>query len=200
MNVGLANILFENETLYFVSARDGDAVISAVSNNVEKPEINKSELADKQEPINTKILETVETKNPENTAEEIKQPKVAITNEQKQLKNPAELIVIVKDFNAEKKEFLAKILSALNRNIDDIPVYDINASADIDIRAIIAETKALFSFGVPFTSLGFKADLTTYVLKMAKEKHYLMGDPLEIIMLNQNNEKRMLWDALRGIF
>ncbi|MGL4631844.1 MAG: hypothetical protein ACRCVT_11645, partial [Leadbetterella sp.] len=67
------------------------------------------------------------------------------------------------------------------------------------IKKIIKTTPAIFSFGVPFTQLGFKSDIAPYILKLAQDRHYVFADDLEKIQANQNNEKRLLWNALKSV-
>jgi hypothetical protein len=208
MNAALANIIFGKETLYFlekdkpensvdeIAKNEVEAVISVAENVVviEKPlEISVPKVEEKSE---EKIIQKLEEKPlPEPTSTTIPPPQV----KQAPPAELVDLVVIVRTFSAEEKEFLSKILTSVGRNIAEIQVIDLETLAKTNIKAVIAGTKAVFSFGVPFTSLGFKSDLPAYILKMAQEKHYLYADDLQTIQANTNNEKRNLWGALKNI-
>lgn len=178
MTASLANIIFGNETLYFLEKDKPETA------NIAKPiEVIASEplVVETKEPISG----TISPNKPENL-------------EQKVVKT-TDLVVIVRTLDNEIREFLSKILVSVGRNIDDIQIIDLETLSKTNIKAVIESTNAVFSFGVPFTSLGFKADLPAYILKMAREKHYLYADDLPTIQANANNEKRNLWNALKNI-
>jgi hypothetical protein len=195
MNAALANIIFGNETLYFLDKDKSD--LPTVLDAIETPQVVKPE------PVLPAIAEKVaestigEKVTTEAAANVMSSPISTKTSE-----IPAkmvDLVVIVRTYDDELKQFLGKILTAIGRSIDDIQIIDLEGLAKTNIKAVIESTNAVFSFGVPFTSLGFKADLPAYVLKMAREKHYLYADDLQTIQANANNEKRNLWEALKNI-
>jgi hypothetical protein len=196
MNAALANIIFGNETLYFLDKDKSDLPI--VEDAIETPQVVKPE------PELPAIAERVaeSTIGEKVTTEAVANVNTAAISATKTSEIPSkmvDLVVIVRTYDDELKQFLAKILTAIGRSIDDIQIIDLDGLAQTNIKAVIESTKAVFSFGVPFTSLGFKADLPAYVLKMAREKHYLYADDLKTIQANTNNEKRSLWDALKNI-
>jgi hypothetical protein len=196
MNAALANIIFGNETLYFLDKDKSDLPAKDLAQE------NMQEVKVEGIRSTEKINETpaVAVNEPVAIAKEPEEIIAALPN--KIIQTPAkmvDLVVIVRTYDDELKQFLAKILTAIGRSIDDIQIIDLDGLAKTNIKAVIESTNAVFSFGVPFTSLGFKADLPAYVLKMAREKHYLYADDLQTIQSNANNEKRNLWDALKNI-
>jgi hypothetical protein len=196
MTAALANIIFGNETLYFLDKDKSDLPI--VEDAVETPQVVKP--GQKLPAIAEKVADTTVAEKV--TPEAASNVMTAVISASKTSEIPSkmvDLVVIVRTYDDELKQFLAKILTAIGRSIDDIQIIDLDSLAKTNIKAVIESTKAVFSFGVPFTSLGFKADLPAYVLKMAREKHYLYADDLKTIQANANNEKRSLWDALKNI-
>jgi hypothetical protein len=192
MNAALANIIFGNETLYFLDKDKSDLPI--VEDAIETPQVVKlSAIAEKV--ANTTVAEKVTTE----AVAKVMSSAISAVKTSEIPSKMVDLVVIVRTYDDELKQFLAKILTAIGRSIDDIQIIDLDSLAKTNIKAVIESTKAVFSFGVPFTSLGFKADLPAYVLKMAREKHYLYADDLKTIQANANNEKRSLWDALKNI-
>jgi hypothetical protein len=196
MNAALANIIFGNETLYFLDKDKSDLPAKDLAQE------NMQEVKVERIPSTEKINETpaIAVNEPVAIAKEPEEIIAALPN--KIIQTPTkmvDLVVIVRTYDDELKQFLAKILTAIGRSIDDIQIIDLDGLAKTNIKAVIESTNAVFSFGVPFTSLGFKADLPAYVLKMAREKHYLYADDLQTIQANANNEKRNLWDALKNI-
>jgi hypothetical protein len=192
MTAALANIIFGNETLYFLDKDKIDLPI--VEDAIETIQVVKlSAIAEKVVEI------TVAEKVTPEAAANVMSSAISAMKTSEIPAKMVDLVVIVGTYDNELKQFLAKILTAIGRSIDDIQIIDLDSLAKTNIKAVIESTKAVFSFGVPFTSLGFKADLPAYVLKMAREKHYLYADDLKTIQANTNNEKRSLWDALKNI-
>jgi hypothetical protein len=196
MNTALANIIFGNETLYFLYKDKSDLPAKDLAQE------NMQEVKVEGIRSTEKINETpaIAVNEPVAIAKKPEEIIAALPN--KIIQTPTkmvDLVVIVRTYDDELKQFLAKILTAIGRSIDDIQIIDLDGLAKTNIKAVIESTNAVFSFGVPFTSLGFKADLPAYVLKMAREKHYLYADDLQTIQANANNEKRNLWDALKNI-
>ncbi len=200
MNAAFANIVFGNETLYFLEqdrpVSEPKEPLTQTENTID-PKVETSNAAIEKTPITEVATITEITSKPIEERPIISENPPVISN--KLPSKTKDLVVIVRTQDAELKEFLSKILSAINRNIDDIEIIDLEQLAQTNIKAVIESTNAVFSFGVPFTSLGFKADLPAYILKMAREKHYLYADDLQTIQLNANNEKRNLWGALKNI-
>jgi hypothetical protein len=192
MNAALANIIFGNETLYFLDKDKGEVpIVLSANENVQEV---KTE--------NVKHVPGVEkpTETPAAVIQPVLTPTASVASQATEMPvKVVDLVVIVGTYDDELKQFLSKILTAIGRSIDDIEIIDLNGLAKTNIKAVIESTKAVFSFGVSFTSLGFKAELTTYELKTAREKHYLYADDLQTIQANANNEKRKLWDALKNI-
>ncbi len=200
MNAAFANIVFGNETLYFLEQNrpvsESKEPLVQTENKIDAKVETSNVLTEKVPVLEVAIKTEVASKPSEEKPIISENPPVVsniLPNKTK------DLVVIVHTQDAELKEFLGKILTAINRNIDDIEIIDLEQLAKTNIKAVIESTNAVFSFGVPFTSLGFKADLPAYILKMAREKHYLYADDLQTIQLNANNEKRNLWSALKNI-
>jgi hypothetical protein len=212
MNAALANIIFGNETIYFLEKDKPKNSVGEIANNEVEAVISVAEnIAFIEKPLEVSVPKA------EVEAEEKSEERVTEKLEEKTILEPAlattpppqvspttqtelvDLVVIVRTFSAEEKEFLSKILTSVGRNITEIQVIDLETLGKTNIKAVIVGTKAVFSFGVPFTSLGFKSDLPAYILKMAQEKHYLYADDLQTIQANSNNEKRNLWGALKNI-
>jgi hypothetical protein len=179
MNTALAQLIFEKDTLYKIpvdfTSLETEAVPFANETSTSNQLASKTELS-----AENKVIENLAS-SPSESAK------------------IRELIVIVSEYNEANKEFLSKILTSVGRNINDIEVFDKQRLSKTNVKELISQTKALFSFGVPFTQLGFKSDLGPYTLKMVNGKNYLFADDLNTIMLNSNNEKRSLWNALKKI-
>jgi DNA polymerase III psi subunit len=203
MNTGLVHILFEGEELYRLDSEfntsgiNTESVIGPPSSVIKKEKNKQSKEAIAEEKLPENKLSN-QAKLDQNSSESINSTLTGTASAA--TPETVDLIVVLNQITAENRDFLSKVLESIGRSIDEIKIIEKADLADKEaVKQLLAQTQALFAFGVAFTELGFKKDLSPYTLMMAKEKHYLMGDSLELIMLNQNNEKRLLWNSLKNI-
>jgi DNA polymerase III psi subunit len=203
MNTGLVHILFEGEELYRLDSEfntsgiNTESVIGPPSSVIKEEKNKQSKEAIAEEKLPENKLSN-QAKLDQNSSESINSTVTGTASAA--TPETVDLIVVLNQITAENRDFLAKVLESIGRSIDEIKIIEKADLADKEaVKQLLAQTQALFAFGVAFTELGFKKDLSPYTLMMAKEKHYLMGDSLELIMLNQNNEKRLLWNSLKNI-
>jgi DNA polymerase III psi subunit len=203
MNTGLVHILFEGEELYRLDSEfntsgiNTESVIGPPSSVIKEEKNKQSKEAIAEEKLPENKLSN-QAKLDQNSSESINSTLTGTASAA--TPETVDLIVVLNQITAENRDFLSKVLESIGRSIDEIKIIEKADLADKEaVKQLLAQTQALFAFGVAFTELGFKKDLSPYTLMMAKEKHYLMGDSLELIMLNQNNEKRLLWNSLKNI-
>lgn len=178
MNRNLANYIFLSETLY--------------QSPTEKimPEVSVSVI-----------------KKPAEVSQEITQTAV-ITTPTKKIETPTfqmntKHLVVVKNLQAAEQEMLGKILNAIDLNLDFVDLLDVSQYPEIDFKTLIYGNmpKAILYFG-PESGGEFltKLRLEIYSPKTLKEIKFLVADSLSQILLNVNNEKRKLWEALKVVF
>lgn len=99
-------------------------------------------------------------------------------------------LIISQTLNSVTKKLLENILNSVDKNIDgvhltenfDLTLYDLN------------QVKEIILFGLSEKPGSSRKKYSWYE---KNEKHILFADSLEVINNNLNNEKRLLWNALK---
>lgn len=141
-----------------------------------------NEMLFKTESLPTQSIEEItERKTEEKEVQEI--TKIAVNNP---------TLVISQTLDNITKELLDKILKSISKSL-----YTVHLSTNYDLNLYdLSSVKEIVIF-----ELSDKPDhsIKKYSWFVKNGKHILYADSLEVINSNLNNEKRLLWDALKKI-
>jgi hypothetical protein len=186
MDRNLANYLFHNETLYQSSDIVKKENDSAKKEIVLKPQEPVKSVATVQTPPKVKIVE------PETVLEEVA-PYIMNTHH----------LVVAAQISSVEREFLVKVLMALNMSLVKVDLLDTSKGSNPDFKEIIYNNtvKSILYLGEE-TGGDFlpKLKLQPYQVKDIKQIRFMSADNLKDISLNQQNEKRKLWEGLKLMY
>lgn len=186
MNRNLANYIFLSETLYQSPVKRVVPEVSAI-----KEVVSEQTAAATLKPETAAPAKNIPAVPAETTP--------AASTYQMKTKH----LVVVKNLQQAEREMLGKILNAIDLNLEFVDLLDVNLYPDIDFKTLIYGNmpKAILYFG-PESGGEFltKLRLEIYTPKTLKEIRFLVADSLSQILLNTNNEKRKLWEALKVVF
>lgn len=117
--------------------------------------------------------------------------------------NPkATICVLVEETKEEDLVFLARVLKAIDYQIDtdiNLILYDVNAPVRwTTISTASVTTKYLF-LGVSAAQIGLKMDWQKYQVQQWHDRRFLLADTLSVIAADANL-KKALWQALQAMF
>ena len=177
MDKALYQILYQNETLYQIAPKATSIVVAPIV-SVAVVEVAATEAA--PAPVLPAPMSLV----------------LPVLNYQ---------VLIVLDeeparFEADKV-YLARILKAVNLNLDGVHLLNIYGSEQLDFKPTLNTKKVhhFLSFGVPFLRVNLDIMMNVYVPKRHKGVNFLFADRLSVI---ENDEalRKQLWAALKFIF
>ena len=178
MDKAFYQTLYQNETLYQIEARPQPAAVAPVVVVAAQPKT---------------------TQPPPIVAAPIVAPPAALLP----VLNHQVLIVVDEDperFELDKI-YLAKILQAINLNLDGVDLLNIYGSEQLDFRPTLNTKKVhhLISFGVPFLRINLDFMMNVYDPKRIKGVNFLFADRLSVIEPD-GTLRRQLWAALKSVF
>lgn len=183
MNKKLATYLFDEEVLYATSDPKTYVAIESEEKLESEPKV-----------IEAKPFASIPKE--QNQEEEISKDEIVF-----QMKTHH--LFIFNSINSDEKDFLLKIVQALGLSFTKIDLLDISKNPLVDFKQTIYENtiRTIIFFGEK-SGKDFlpKLGLTPYHPKNIKNINFLFVDQLAQVSENQNNEKRRLWEALKGIF
>ncbi|WP_341228229.1 hypothetical protein [uncultured Arcticibacterium sp.] len=194
MDKNLANYLFHNETLYFNTS------ISEKENT----DIEPVKVGQKTQ-VNSTIKEKVEVATPQPQPQPHKEVKTPEVNSEEAIpfKMSTPYLVVLKGITAEEREFLVKVLMALNMSLAKVDLLDTVKYNNPDFKEIIYNNSIrsiLFLGEEAGGDFLPKLRLSPYTIKEIKNINFLHTANLRDISLNKNNEKRMLWENLKSLY
>jgi hypothetical protein len=188
MDKNLANYLFHNETLY----HDSDSVIL------------KNELAKKETVLISEkpqvLVKSASVQAP--AAVKIEEALQALEEEAPYKMNTNHLVVVAQ-ISAIEQAFLVKVLMALDMSLAKVDLLDTYKVSSPDFKEIIYNNavKSILYLGEE-TGGDFlpKLKLQLYQVKDIKQIRFMQADNLKDISLNEQNEKRKLWEGLKNLY
>jgi len=198
MDKNLANYIFHNETLYQnsdnVTVVNEELSIGAVTNPSEKEnyQVTEKVVIPVKETTQITPLSAIKPIEKEFFKEETDFYQMSTNH-----------LVVVNNINAVEREFLVKVLMALNMSLAKVDLLDISKFLNTNFKEIIYNNtvKSILYLGEE-TGGEFvpKLKLAPYQVRDIKQIKFMVADNLNEINLNQNNEKRMLWEGLKGLY
>lgn len=191
MDKNLANYLFHNETLY-------------INTSISETENTDKEPANYEKKADTNNIK-VEVATPQPQPQPQKEVKTSdlSSEEAEPFKMSTPHLIVLKGNTAEEREFLVKVLMALNMSLAKVDLLDTLKYDNPDFKEIIYNNsiRSILFLGEE-TGGNFlpKLRLAPYTLKEIKNIKFLHTDNLKDISLNKNNEKRMLWENLKVLY
>ncbi len=117
--------------------------------------------------------------------------------------NPkATICVLVEETKDEDLVFLARILQAIDYQIDtniDLVLYDENAPVHWTAVSTKSVTAKYLFLGVTTAQIGLKMDWQKYKVQNWHDRQFLFADTLNTIAADPNL-KKALWQALQAMF
>jgi hypothetical protein len=186
MDKNLANYLFHDETIY--------------SEQVELTNLiaNPKEVKTAPEPVaqRNKVPEKAIARIEDSAALDIIPELIPF-----KLKTPH--LLVVDGIKPEEKDFLVKVLLALNMSLGKVDLLDRSQHPNPDFKEIIYNNTVRSILFLGTDSGGEflpKLRLTSYQVKEIKQIKFLASATLNEVSLNQNNEKRQLWKSLKELY
>lgn len=180
MNKQLAGYLFAGETIFSMKTIDSTlyenvSVESAVTPVIEKP---------KPEIISTFSKEVYESQGEVSS-------KAVVSNKS--------LIIVTNTLSESERDLLSKILISVKQNIENAEIIELSKNPDTQLTNY-PSSKEIISFGIALKKLGNDLLLFPYQGQQHNNVKYLLVDNLPAILLNQKDEKRLLWAALKNMY
>ena len=117
--------------------------------------------------------------------------------------NPkATICVLVEETKEEDLVFLARVLKAIDYQIDtdiNLVLYDKNAPARWTTISGKSVTAKYLFLGVTTAEIGLKMDWRKYQVQNWHDRQFLFADTLHVIAADPNL-KKALWQALQAMF
>ncbi|UBM57198.1 hypothetical protein LAG90_10235 [Marinilongibacter aquaticus] len=173
MNKALAQYLFFNETLYQFDDTKAEQFVEEKTEPVVSPAQSK--------PVK-------ESLPPESKPE--------FTMATKQL-------VVVHTFSDTEKEFLGKVLGALNLSLSKVDLFIREQHPETAFKDLIYQyaVQGILFFGTESGGHFLeRLKLQKYQIQTLKGVKFLLTDNLKQIGENKANEKRLLWEALQAFY
>ena len=99
------------------------------------------------------------------------------------------------------RDFLSKILTAVNYSLEKVEFYNIREQSIDAVRTTINNSQApyLLAFGVEATAMELENHPELYHPQSLGTRTLLLADALDVISKDQSR-KRLLWNALKKMF
>jgi DNA polymerase III psi subunit len=173
----LHQYLFHNETLFHIVEPTIDAV--ATPSIVEKTKVDEV------------VVSPIPAPAPPTPVEEIRPVFV----------HKHRVMVLVQNLPDADADLLVKILKAVNLNMNDIDLLQMEKLKGIDLTSILQDKYVhhVLTFGVPLKQLNLSILLVPYQAKQVEGINFLFSDPFAI--LHQDTaKKKALWTSLKQLF
>ncbi len=174
MNSSLAQYLFAQETLYKIGTKN-----EIVPQKLSKENGSEAAKATLEKPV------------------EVASPEPMI------FRMKTHHLIVVYAISENNRTFLSKILMALNLSYNKVDLLDFSTYKGSGFKEIIYNNavKSILIFGEKAGGVFLqKLNLNKYQVKELKQINFLFTDELDIIETNNQNEKRLLWDALKQLY
>ena len=109
------------------------------------------------------------------------------------------LVIVVNTISKSEKELLSKILASVKKELNNAQIIELSNNPSANVSSFNA-AKEIISFGVAMSKLGSNLLLFPYQVQYNSGRNYLIVDDLATIQVNQKDEKRLLWAALKSMF
>jgi hypothetical protein len=109
------------------------------------------------------------------------------------------LVIVVNTISTSEKELLNKILASVKKDLNNAQIIELSTNPATNVSSFNA-AKDIISFGVAMSKLGGNLLLFPYQVQNNSGRNYLIVDDLATIQVNQKDEKRLLWAALKSMF
>ncbi len=185
MDRNLANYLFHGETIYLGQEK------------LAKPEISPKEVVE---------VPALEVKADIATVPKVKEDLAVAVEAVPEIlpfkMNTAHLIVVA-GINTEEKDFLVKVLLALNMSLAKADLLDASQHPNPNFKEIIYNNTVRTILFLGADSGGEflpKLKLLPYQVREIKQIRFLTSAKLHEVSQNLNNEKRQLWESLKELY
>jgi DNA polymerase III psi subunit len=111
------------------------------------------------------------------------------------------VVILVQELNQTDSELLEKILGAVQLNLQNVEVIEMNQNKGLNLEHIFTQKSAnqLISFGVMMSEVNLMLRLTPYQILETKGVKFLSGVSLTDLQ-NDVPKKKQLWGALKEMF
>jgi DNA polymerase III psi subunit len=111
------------------------------------------------------------------------------------------VLILVNELNPTDSELLEKILGAVQLNLQNVEVIEMNKNKGINLEHIFTQKSVsqLISFGVMMSEVNLMLRLTPYQILESKGVKFLSGVSLTDLQ-NDVPKKKLLWGALKEMF
>lgn len=182
MDKNLANYIFLDQTLYRFST---DGIVLEVEKEAKPLATTQNIPQAKPEEAKQTSLVTEEPTKAKHEGFEMKTKQLFVLNE---ISDP-------------ERDFLVKIFTALGLSLNKVDLLDISMDKEVSIKDLIYKYAIHYivffgeEAGGEFLK---KLPIEIYKTKELKGVKFLKADTLSTISENQNDEKRKLWNELKG--
>ena len=206
MDKNLASYLFEKETLYVNPVKESDLPVK-VETSEAPAAVEKEVVANTAPLVESDEIPVASSPEPKvNVAPPFKEvvitPPEVVVETLKVFNMETLHLVVVNTLAAEEREFLVKVLMALNMSLAKVDLLDISITPNQKFKEIIYSNsvQSILFFGDAGGAFAPKLGLTDYHVKELKNIRFLTSASLTEVSLNLNNEKRQLWGALKALY
>jgi DNA polymerase III psi subunit len=111
------------------------------------------------------------------------------------------VIILVNNITMEDEILLAKILTAVKLNLEDVELLKLDALKNVNIRAALSQSliSQLITFGIPLSKIKLEIPLVPYQIREIKNIRFLYSDELHELK-EDVTKKKALWKALQEMF
>jgi hypothetical protein len=111
------------------------------------------------------------------------------------------LVLVPNELNSIEKEFLLKILLAVDFTIKDIAILDVTAYKDLSLKRLkdFFGCRTIIAFGIDPIFINIEKAISHYEPVMIENTHFLFTENL-ITIESDENHKRSLWSSMQKIF
>lgn len=180
MNKHLAGYLFAGETIFSMKTIDSTLHESVSVESAVNPVIEKLE---------PEIIDPI--------SKEVSAGQGEVSS--KAVNSNKSLIIVTNTLSESERDLLSKILISVKQNIENAEIIELSKIQDKSLSNYHS-AKEIISFGIGMSKLGCDLLLFPYQCQQRQNVKYLLVDNLPAILLNQKDEKRLLWAALKNMY